>query len=77
MKIDTVIFRILKYLYETSDEHIEYVRRFFMKQTNTDTKHTQDDYFDIGFDEPLSYERFHQLIEHARQKSNRKKDDEQ
>lgn len=41
-----------------------------MKQKNMDTKHTQDDYFDIGFDEPLSYERFHQLIEHARQKSN-------
>lgn len=48
-----------------------------MKQKNMDTKHTQDDYFDIGFDEPLSYERFHQLIEHSRQKSNRKKDDEQ
>lgn len=48
-----------------------------MKQKNTDTKYTQDDYFDIGFDEPLSYERFHQLLEHARQKNSQKKDDEQ
>lgn len=44
---------------------------------NRDTKYTQDDCFDIGFDEPLSYERFYQLLEHARQKNSQKKDDEQ
>ena len=48
-----------------------------MKQKNTDTKYTQDDYFDIGFDEPLSYERFHLLLEHAKQINNQENDDEQ
>ena len=53
------------------------IERLTNMQKNTDTKYTQDDYFDIGFDEPLSYERFHQLLEHARQKNSQKNDDEQ
>ena len=44
-----------------------------MKQKNTDTKSIQDDFDDdlnIELDEPLSYERFHRLLEHAKQISN-------
>lgn len=51
-----------------------------MKQKNTDIKSIQDDFDDdlnIGFDEPLSYERFHRLLEHARQINNQEKGDEQ
>lgn len=51
-----------------------------MKQKNTDTKYTQDDFDDdlnIELDEPLSYERFHLLLEHAKQISNQENDDEQ
>lgn len=51
-----------------------------MKQKNTDIKSIQDDFDDdlnIGFDEPLSYERFHRLLEHAKQISNQEKSDEQ
>lgn len=52
-------------------------------QKNTDTKSTQNDYDDfdddlnIELDEPLSYERFHRLLEHAKQISNQENDDEQ
>lgn len=58
---------------EILSKHIKYVRRHFMKQKNTDTKSIQDDFDDdlnIGLDEPLSYERFHRLLEHAKQISN-------
>lgn len=50
-----------------------------MKQKNTDIKSIQDDFDDdlnIEFDEPLSYERFHRLLEHAKQISNQEKSDE-
>lgn len=52
----------------------------FMKQKNTDMKSIQDDFDDdlnIEFDEPLSYERFHRLLEHAKKISNQEKSDEQ
>ena len=65
---------------EILSKYIEYVRRLFMKQKNTDIKSIQDDFDDdlnIGFDEPLSYERFHRLLEHARQINNQEKGDEQ
>lgn len=54
-----------------------------MKQKNTDTKSTQndyddyDDYLNIKLDETVSYERFHRLLEHAKQINNQEKDDEQ
>lgn len=51
-----------------------------MKQKNTDTKSTQndyDDYLNIKLDETVSYERFHRLLEHAKQISNQENDDEQ
>ncbi len=51
-----------------------------MKQKNTDTKSIQDDFDDdlnIELDEPLSYERFHLLLEHAKQINNQENDDEQ
>lgn len=56
------------------------MRRLFMKQKNTDIKSIQDDFDDdlnIGLDESLSYERFHLLLEHAKQISNQENDDEQ
>ena len=65
---------------EILSKYIEYVRRLFMKQKNTDIKSIQDDFDDdlnIEFDEPLSYERFHRLLEHARQINNQEKGDEQ
>lgn len=49
-------------------------------QKNTDTKSIQDDFDDdlnIELDEPLSYERFHRLLEHAKLISNQENDDEQ
>lgn len=49
-------------------------------QKNTDTKSVQDDFdddFNIGFDESLSCERFHLLLEHAKQINNQENDDEQ
>lgn len=51
-----------------------------MKQKNTDIKSIQDDFDDdlnIEFDEPLSCERFHLLLEHAKQINNQENDDEQ
>ena len=51
-----------------------------MKQKNTDTKSVQDDFDDdlnIGLDESLSCERFHLLLEHAKQINNQENDDEQ
>ena len=56
------------------------IERLTNMQKNTDTKSIQDDFDDdlnIELDEPLSYERFHRLLEHARQISNQEKDDEQ
>ena len=51
-----------------------------MKQKNTDTKSTQngfDDFLSLELDEFIGYERFHRLLEHAKQISNQEKDDEQ
>lgn len=56
------------------------IERLTNMQKNTDIKSMQDDFDDdlnIELDEPLSYERFHRLLEHARQISNQEKDDEQ
>ena len=56
------------------------IERLTNMQKNTDTKYTQDDFDDdlnIELDEPLSYERFHLLLEHAKQISNQENDDEQ
>ena len=49
-----------------------------MKQKNTDIKSIQDDFDDdlnIELDEPLSYERFHRLLEHAKQINNQENDE--
>ena len=51
-----------------------------MKQKNTDTKSIQDDFDDdlnIELYESLSCERFHLLLEHAKQINNQENDDEQ
>lgn len=56
------------------------IERLTNMQKNTDTKSVQDDFDDdlnIEFDEPLSYERFHRLLEHAKLISNQENDDEQ
>ena len=56
------------------------IERLTNMQKNTDIKSIQDDFDDdlnIEFDEPLSYERFHRLLEHVKQISNQEKDDEQ
>lgn len=56
------------------------IERLTNMQKNTDTKSTQndyDDYLNIKLDETVSYERFHRLLEHAKQISNQENDDEQ
>ena len=55
------------------------IERLTNMQKNTDTKSTQndyDDYLNIKLDETVSYERFHRLLEHAKQINNQENDDE-
>lgn len=75
-----VKFKIVKF--KTHKSLQEKVVRFSIErltnmQKNTDTKSTQNDYLNIKLDETVSYERFHRLLEHAKQISNQENDDEQ